>query len=189
MDRKENVIKEQRTIEATKNNLMGPSGRLGTIVKVFGTAIKRQGGSLLDFSYMDDPYEDFAYHEFETTLSGQPGPLMFRDRIDNEEDESVMVEGFLFDGLSRGLHLEITYLLESHRLTVSYQGYEVYREVAGELEVYVPHADWENKIERLFRVAKKHEKVQKPLLEQELKREVESKKASFWEKMKKRWGV
>jgi len=34
---KENIIREKRTLEATKKNLMGPSGKFGVILQVFGT--------------------------------------------------------------------------------------------------------------------------------------------------------
>ena len=58
MNEKEKRIQEQRTIEATKKNLMGLTGKIGTIVRNLGQPMISQceGGTFLDTSYLDDPW-------------------------------------------------------------------------------------------------------------------------------------
>lgn len=186
---KENAIREKRTIEATKKNFMGPAGRLGVIVTVLGSKIIRQGSGLYSVSYLDDPYEDFTDVEFETTASGQKGPQMFKDEILDMGDDIAEEEGYVFDGLSRGMHLEIKYWHINHKLEVSWRGHEVYKEIAGELATYAPYPEWEDMIERLYKSAKTQEKNQISLEEAEIGEAIDRKKQSIWEKLRTRWGL
>jgi hypothetical protein len=186
---KENVIREQRTIEATKKNLMGPSGKFGVILQAFGTPIIRQGTSLVDSSYLDDPFEDFVNVEYSSTMSGQQGPLVSRDEISNADTEHVYNEGLLFDGLSRGLHLEITYWHYDNKLQVSYKGYPVYIEIAGELEAYAPTEEWENIIERLAKAGKERLKNLKKSEEEKIGQQLQEKKKTFLQRIRNKWGV
>lgn len=185
----ENIIREKRTIEATKKNLMGPSGKFGMILQAFGTPITRQGSSLLDTGYMSNPYDDFVETEYASTLSGQQGPVAQRDEILTFDSDYVFDEGLLFDGMSRGIHLEILYWNAENRLKVSYKGYPVYIEVAGELEGYAPFEEWENIIERLARSAKDRIKQIKKQQEEDARKKMEERKNKFWEVLKMRWGV
>lgn len=193
---KEKVIRERRTSLAVKNNMMGPSGKLGIIVKAFGHPIMYEGGGYVDTNYLEDPYADFTDTEYEKTLSGQDGPVAWQDRIlDGEEgaggvyDENPNFLGYVFDGLSRGIHMEIKYMRQEHVLRVDYKGYEVYREVAGELEAYSPNEEWEGIINKLHKNAKDKYKELKDIEQAELLEAVERKKNSFWERLRTRWGL
>jgi hypothetical protein len=186
---KENVIREQRTIEATKKNLMGPAGKFGLILQAFGTPVIRQGSGMFDSSYLDDPYEDFTDTEYSPTVSGQNGPVSYRDEIALADMENIHNEGLLFDGLSRGMHLEIVYWQTESKLQVSYKGYPVYIEIAGELETYAPFDDWENLIERLAKAAKEKLKTIKKAQEEEISEKIQEKKKSFFQNLRLRWGI
>ncbi len=185
----ENVIREKRTIEANKKNLMGPSGKLGVILEAFGTAIVKQGSSLHEERYFENPYEDDVYTERSPTLSGEGGPISYRDEILTYEDEFMHNEGLMFDGLSRGMHLEIVYWHAENKLKVNYKGYTVYLEIAGELESYAPFEEWENLIEKLFLYSKKKLKENKKIKEQKMIEEIDKKKRSFLENLRMRWGI
>lgn len=184
----ENAIREKRTIEATKKNIMGPAGKFGIILHAYGTEIMRQGSGLMDVAYLDDPYDDFTYTEHSPTLSGG-GPVSYRDEILDASGDSVYEEGLLFDGLGRGLHLEIVYWYANNEITVSYKGYTVYKEIAGELESYAPFPDWEDLVDRLYRTAR--EKVKKMKVDEEaaISEQIQRKKQSFWQYLRYKWGV
>jgi hypothetical protein len=186
---KENTIREKRTIEATKKNLMGPSGKFGIILQAFGAPVVRQGTSLIDSTFLNDPYEDDIYEEFSSTASGQQGPSAYRDEIKTADFENAYNEGLIFDGLSRGLHLEIVYWHADNQLKVSYKGYPVYVEVAGELEGYAPYEEWESIIERLHSAAKQKVKQNKTQQESEIAEKVQKRKKDFWQNLKMRWGI
>lgn len=188
-EQKERVVREKRTIEATKKNLMGPAGKLGVIVRSLGNPIIRQGTGLFDADFLEDPYDDFTDEVFETTVSGQDGPLVNRDEIQELSDDFIQHEGYIFDGLSRGMHMEIQYHSVNHKLTVTYKGYLVYKEVAGELESFAPQEEWEMLIEKLYTVAKKQEKVLKKQRDLEITEKVQERKTTFWNRMKQRWGL
>lgn len=189
LSQKEKVIREKRTIEATKKNLMGISGKLGIIAQTLGFPIVRQGTGLVDAVYLDDPYDDVAEAEYETTVSGQPGPLMYEDEIKEASDDYVHEEGFVFDGLSRGMHIEIKYWHHNNKLEASYKGYQVYKEIAGELFAYAPFPEWEDMITRLYKVAKDKSKEQKALREAQIGQEIKAQKITFWHRLRTRWGL
>jgi hypothetical protein len=186
---KENVIREKRTIEATKKNLMGPSGKFGSILQAFGSPIMRQGTGLMDVSYLEDAYKEEVYTEYSPTMSDQQGPVAYRDELQDSADEFVHNEGLLFDGLSRGIHLDITYWHATNEIKVHYRGYLVYKEVAGELDAYAPFPEWEDLIERLYRAAKDKLKNLKKQQEQIIAERISEKKKAFWQTLRTRWGV
>jgi len=187
--RKEKVLREKRTIEATKKNLMGIAGKLGLIAQTLGHPIVRQGSGLMDQTFLDDPYEDFTGSEYAPTVSDQLGPEVWRDKINEASDDLVYDEGFVFDGLSRGMHLEIRYIHHKQRIDVSYKGFPVYKEVAGELYAYAPFPEWEDLIDRLYKVARDEAKRNKRFKEVQLGQEIEKQKTRFWERLRLRWGV
>lgn len=188
-EQKERVVREKRTIEATKKNLMGPAGKLGVIVRTLGSPIIRQGSSLFDCSFLEDAYDDYADDEYETTASGQQGPLVYKDEIKNLSDEFVNHEGFIFDGLSRSMHIEIKYINSNNKLEVTHKGFVVFKEIAGELEAYAPADEWENMIDRLYTASKKQEKSMKHQKDLELAELVKEKKQTFWNRLRDRWGL
>lgn len=186
---KEKVIREKRTMEAVQKNLMGVSGKIGLIAKTFGYPIVRQGSGLNEATYLDDPYEDFVDSEKASTISDQDGPEIWRDEIKDMGDDFSQEEGYVFDGLSRGMHLEIKFWHHNQKLEVSYKGYEVFKEVAGELHAYAPFPEWEDMIKRLYKVAKEESKRLKQYEEVEVGKDIEEKKRSFWQRIRYRWGV
>ena len=186
---KEKVIREKRTIEATHKNLMGISGKLGVIAQVLGHSIVRQGSGLNDSTYLDDPYEDFADSERASVVSDQEGPEIWRDEIKDMGEDFSQEEGYVFDGLSRGMHLEIKFWHHNQKLEVSYKGYEVYKETAGELQAYVPLDEWEDLIKRLYKAAKQQAQKLQREGEAEVSRDIQEKKETFWRRLRDRWGV
>lgn len=186
---KENVLREQRTILATKNNYMGPAGVLGSIARYLGDPIIRQGGSLYDEAFLDDPYADHTHEQYEDTASGQRGPLVYRDEILSADETFVQHEGYLFSGLGRGMQLEIQLWKETNKIQVFYKGYLVYKEVAGELEAYAPFADWEDLVGRLYKVAKKKMQVARQEEEAEVGKVLQKEKQNFLHRLRMRWGI
>jgi hypothetical protein len=170
-------IKEQRLIQATQKGLTGLDGKIGTIVKNMGEPIiNHTGGSLecfaMESSFLEDPYELEDDEEMPIYDEDQPRRI-----------------GMFFDGLSRGMHIEIKYLADINELTVNYKGYLVYAEEVGELVCYVPSPEWESKIEQLFLIARKKEAIHRKEDIQEQKEEAMREKLSFLEKIKLRWGT
>lgn len=186
---KQNVIKEKRTIEATKKNFMGPSGKFGVILKAFGNPIIRQGSGHFDQTFLDDPYENEVKEEFASTLSGQKGPSMYTEEIASADFDNSYNEGMFFDGLSRGMHLEIIYWQNDNKLKVMYKGFPVYMEVAGELESYNPNKEWEDLIERLFLASSKKIKEIKSNKDKEISKKINNKKIEFLKNLRDRWGI
>lgn len=174
MNDKEKRIKHNRLIEATEKNLMGASGKLGCICRYLGEPIKGVGGALWD------TYEyDFASW----------GEEEMDDLPTAEIDESVYTKGFLFDGLSRGMHLEIKYIADEKKLTCNYKGYEVFREVSGDLEGYAPFDEWESLIDKLYKITQTKAREKKKA-EVEVKRKASvAYSKSFLQKLRERWGL
>lgn len=190
MNQQENAVREKRKIEATKKNLMGPSGKLGMIAKFLGSDIIGQGSDLLDLHYMDHFNDDFVEKEYAPTVSDQKGPVSWRDEIKDMEDGiSTSALGYIFDGLSRGMHLEIKYFKENGELVANYKGYEVYHEIAGELNGYAPFPEWEDMITRLHKSAKQKREKIKQQQKKEIGEKIESQKAGIWQKLRLRWGL
>lgn len=189
LSQKEKAIQEKRTIEATKKNMMGSVGKLGMIVQVLGDKIIKEDGGLYDIGYLEDPYTDNSEVQYETTMSGQNGPEIGKDELPYTEFSQSQELGYVFDGLSRGMHLEIKFWHHNQRIDVTYKGYLVYKEIAGELFCYAPFDDWEDMIVRLHKAAKEKSKDLKHLREMAIGETIEEEKRSFWEKLRMRWGV
>ena len=114
---------------------------------------------------------------------------MFSDKIEEATDDIVFHEGFVFDGLSRGLHIEIQYWMRNQKIEVTYKGYQVYKEIGGELFAYAPFDDWEDMIARLYKAAKPRSKELKEQREVEIGEKIQKRKNTFWERLRTRWGV
>ena len=69
LHKKEELIREQRTIEATRKNLTGANGKLGSIAQYLGSPILKEGSSLFSSSYLDDPLDIADPDEIQTILS------------------------------------------------------------------------------------------------------------------------
>lgn len=199
----EEKIKEERLIEATKKGLFGQNGKIIIVLKAFGEPIvsQNEGGSYVDKSYLEDPYEStnnledisnkdeflrelpvWAMNETERPNGSEWSELH------NEMSYTTNRIGYHFCGLSRGMHLEIKYDETTTELSVSYKGYPVYKESKGELLSYVPSDDWEMHINKLFSSAKEKLRVLKESEFQKNIKNSESDKESWLEQMKKRWG-
>jgi hypothetical protein len=189
LTQKEKVIQEKRTIEATKKNMMGITGKLGLIVRVLGSPVVRQASGLYDQYFLDDPYENESNTERSGMMSDQLGPEIWQDEIKDADDSCSQEEGYVFDGLSRGMHFEIKFWHYNQKLDVSYKGYQVYKEIGGELFAYAPFDEWEQMVERLYKVAKRQSSQLKDIKEFETRQTIESQKRSFWQKLKMKWGI
>ena len=174
MDSKESLIKEKRTIEATRKNLMGPSGKLGIICRFLGKPIIFHGGANSSELLWDDPYEMTEDEELPTF---------------NEEEGGMYVHGWVYDGLSRGMHLEIKYIDHEKKLTVFYKGFEVFKEIAGDLEKYAPFSDWEDMIEKLHQNAIDKRKEENIVGKVIRKQELGKKAMELLRKLRMNWGI
>ncbi len=160
-------IIQKRTTEAETKMLSGSQGKLVTIAKFLGNPIVFQGAASLGY---DDPF----YQDEELPVF---------------TDELIEIEGYFYDGLSSGLHLEVRFAIFHNETIVKYKGYLVYKEVAGELHAYAPHPDWEAIIDRIYKTAKQrrdnYEAEVKGMIEQMGKMKVEK----FLDKLKRLWGM
>lgn len=188
---KEKVIKEKRTLEATKKNLMGAGGKLGYICKILGHSITRQGSAYTDASFLEDPYSTEQYEaEYEQTMGEDNlGPMVDPGRILDYEGDFVYDEGKCFDGLKWGMHLEIINNFAEKKITVTHRGYLVYEEIAGDLAAYSPSDEWEAMVERLYRVARDRAKKDEPMRLAEMEALVTEKKKTFLQRLRERWGL
>jgi len=201
---KEQKIRELRTTEATRDGLMGLNGKLGTIAKFLGTPIiaQAEGGTFVDTNYLNyggiyedvDPYAaptgtpDEINQKIPIWENGSERPFTpeWASMPDGKVMDSYFV-GWVFDGLSRGIHMEIKYYEETAELRVDYKGFMVYKEIAGDLDAYSPDDEWRDKVETLYKRARALERDDRKL-EQIERHEVGLKrKTAFLRKMKERW--
>jgi len=169
----EQAIKEARTIEAMKNGYMGLGGKFCSIAKKLGGSIIRQGGMYVDSTEFGDPF----YEEDNENI-----PIM-------DETEATTDIGLQFDGLSRGINLSIIIKFHLREISVYFEGAFVYHEVSGELEMYVPKKEWEEKIEYLYEITKKIDKENKPVEKEQNEKKKEKEKEKILEKLRKTWGI
>jgi hypothetical protein len=166
-------IKEQRFIEATRKNLLGiKNGKLGIILRNMGDKVISHGSPLFDSSFLDnDPYEQEEEEEDFPTF---------------DENEMTAEIGYIFDGLGRGIHIEIKYL--EGNLSVIYKGHLVFMERSGDLECFIPNDEWENKVEDIYKVAiKLQRQAKKNSVVEQLKKE-EKNKQSLLKHLLDKWG-
>ena len=189
----ESRIREQRTAEANKKGLVGQGGKIGTVLRALGSPIVGQT-------------EDVAYLSLDGSVnepSGSPLKDMPTMEIDGNErpsgDEwgeasdplsfSTRTIGRHFDGLERGMHLEIIYKDDSSEMSVYYKGYLVYQDIQGELTCYVPINEWEEWVSSLFKVAKRIQRASKEQEFAEKVAEAEKSKKSWLREIASRWGI
>lgn len=168
----EQLIKEQRTIEAMKNGYMGFGGKFGFIAKKMGDPIIKQGGIYTDETEFEDIFKEID-EEIQTM----------------DENEVTYELGVQFDALSRGFNLQILIYYHLAEINVYYEGQIVYKEISGELESYVPNEAWENKIDQIYNLAKKVERKSKPEEKKQLEQEKNKKKDQILEQFRKKWGI
>ncbi len=171
--KKEESIREARTIEATRKRLMGPSGKIGSIVRNLGHPIIASGSANYEVSYLDDPFRLHDPDEF---------PMM------DEDDISYQI-GWHFDGLSRGMNMEIKYLEDRKELTLRWNGHIAYHEINGELHGYAPYDEWEDKVQSLYETAMKKETASRKVLRETQKRVAAKRSEEILKKMQEKWGI
>ena len=196
MKEQEKRIKDQRTIDANRKNLMGLEGKLGCILKYLGEPLVRQdeGEWFHNVRTMDEE-EDVEWggtpEEIITQISTEDWGAMLPDECYRSERKSYDVEevGLLFDGLSSGINLELRYRNDDGRLTARWEGHLVYDEIAGDLQCFVPMQEWEDKVNLLFPLAKKREVAKAHTMMDTRKEKVQKDKLSLLDRIRKKWGV
>jgi hypothetical protein len=171
--RKEQTIREHRTIEAMKNGYMGGEGKLARIAKTFGEPMVRQGSANFEQNFLPD---------FDEIPDEDAIPYF-------DEEEVTHLIGWHFDGLRRGIHLEISWNEETRDLKTYWQGHLVYRELANELDGYVPGHEWEKVVENLFESCKKKERTNRKAQAKVVNREARREQAEFLQEMRLKWGI
>lgn len=201
----EEKIREKRILEANKKGLVGQNGKIGTILKIFGSPIisQTEGGYYVDSNYLEDPYDQKKPIEdisdsvdlmrnipiMNIDTNDRPNTKEWSDGMPDAVDYGVDTIGIHFDGLSRGMHLEIKYDELTSELLVLYKGYVVYKEIKGEILSYAPYEEWEKWIESLYKVAKeKIRKIKEEEFEDSIKNN-EREKFRWWNKIKEKWGI
>lgn len=199
----EEKIKEERLLEATKKGFYGQNGKIIFILKIMGQPIisQNQGGSYIDYTYLPDPYEieenlneitnknEFLKEIPVMNLENVERPKSFEwADLNDGEETSIAKIGYHFCGLSRGMHIEIKYDDSTTELYLTYKGHMVYKEIKGELLCYVPDLEWEEYVEKLYKICKEKLRINKEKEFQESIKINEKSKKSWLESMKKKWG-
>lgn len=197
----EQRIREQRTVEANKKNLVGQNGKIGVVLRMMGSPIIAQveGGGYVDTHYIDTQgaLEDEEPRNNTEFMKGVP--VMGVDGSERPSGSEwtemsdptmygTMVMGWHFDGLSRGMHMEIKYDDSTSELSLHYRGYPAYRELKGEIIGYVPNEEWEGWIDRLYKTAKEMKRKQQESEFEEKVKEAEDNKQSWLRGIISRWG-
>lgn len=170
---REKQIQEARTIEAMKKGYMGLEGKFCVVAKWLGKPIIHHGSQLVEENYLFDPFEQEDPEEIPTF----------------EESESSFEIGTFFDGLSRGININIYVNFEMREIKCYYDDKIVYRETTGELEGFSPNEVWEEKLEKLYSLAKKVEKEKRQIEKKDLIKIAEKKKNSILKYLKEKWGL
>lgn len=197
----ETKIREQRTVEANKKGFVGQNGKIGTILKMMGQPIVSHsvGGAYVDTNYLEEPQEESPWPVNSSELMDSIPVMDLDGNVRPETEEWAQIKnpvsygvyniGWHFDGLGRGMHLEIKYDDAGAELIVLYKGYVVYKEIKGEIVSYVPKDEWEGWIEGLYKKAKEMQRRKKEMEFEDQVKESEKRKTSWWAEMKSRWGV
>jgi hypothetical protein len=181
-------IKEQRLAEATKKGLTGPTGKIGVVLKMLGEPIVSQTE---DASYLnlDGEEEEGGIPVMDVEGVRRPEGPEWSDDAGIATHYGIHEIGRHFDGLGRGMHMEIFYKDESSEMSLYHRGFLAYREVQGDLQCYVPSDEWEGWVSSLFKVAKKKQREQKEREFEERVKESERTKLSWLRDMASRWGI
>lgn len=193
-------IREQRIVEANKKGIVGQTGKIGTVLKIFGQPIisQSEGGIYVDTHYIESEFEKSEPKNnselmasipiFDTGNNERPVGKEWQEMPDPRPYGSNQI-GLHFDGLSRGMHMEIKYDDLEGELVLSYKGYVAYKEIKGEIVSYVPNKEWEDWVENLYHKA---QKIQRSLKEAEFENQMqqaEKKKKEWWREIISRWGI
>jgi hypothetical protein len=175
-------IREQRLIEATQKGYTGLDGKIGIVLKGMGEPIiVHEGGRHEEMFGIMMP-------TFTSTTMDDPYALQDEDEMPEFDETEPVQVGWLFDGLRRGVHMEIKYMLDTKELTLTYKGYLVYAEEAGELTCYVPHKEWEEKLEYLLTSARPMAAARHKEIAHAEREEEKQEKLGWLEKLRLYWG-
>lgn len=166
-----NRLKEQRTLEAMRKNLMGTAGKFYAIARIIGNPIIDQSGLYDATMFAGIPQEEPE------------------DEIKEFDDDASMKLGYMFDGLSRGMHLEIVCREDENKILVNFKGYKVYEESNNHLEAYAPFDEWENLVDKLFNLAQNQKKELKPIFQNIRDAQAQKEQKGFLTKLRLRWGI
>jgi hypothetical protein len=164
----EEKIREQRTFEATAKNLMGMEGKFYLIARFLGDAITNQSTDQT-FLDTDELWEEDEMPSF-------------------SEDDIFSDIGYIYNGLSNGIHLEIICKENEGTIKAYFEGYLYYEEEQGILNRYVPYERLEKYIENLY--SKVEEKVKYIIKKEKPIQDKKIKKMEFDEirKLREKWG-
>lgn len=163
-DQLEAGIRNQRQTEAIKKNYLGIEGKLAFIAMNLGEEIVLQSKS--DQSFLEDPY-----------ATSPDIPVL-------DEDDLTYVLGWSY----YGNNIQITLMEDYRKIVVNLNGITVYKEVAGELEAYIPSEEMDQRIDNLYPLAKEKEKKIKITRIEKAIRTGERKKGEWLREMKEKWG-
>lgn len=199
----EEKIREQRIIEANKKGLIGQNGKIGIVLRVLGSPIisQSEGGVYVDTNYLESEFEEENIQDAKDSLdmmskipimnienTNRPTSSEWYQHMPDPVSYGIENIGIHFDGLSRGMHLEIKYDDLSSELTLSYKGYVCYKEIKGELLSYVPNEEWEKWIDHLYKISKdKLRKIKEEEFEENIKQN-EKNKFDWVNNIIKKWG-
>jgi len=167
----EQQIKEKRTVEAIQKEYMGFQGKLVCIARNLGHEILDQGVVS----------ETLSYDDFWKT-SGE-------DIQEMDIESNVDCVGWFFDGLGMGVNLEIFVFENDKKIKVAYESQNVYEEVSGELEAYVPNIVWEEKINPLYKRAKEKEIKRREQQKESSRSNFEENKKKLINYLSNKWGI
>lgn len=187
-------LKEQRLAEATKKGLTGATGKIGAVLKTLGSPIVGQveGTNFIDTEGRgdDDGGESLgSIPVMDMDGVERPSDPYWSSDVPDSVSFGMYSVGRHFDGLGRGMHLEIIYKEESSEMSVYHRGRLVYREIQGDLVCYVPSEEWEGWVSSLFKVAKKQQREEKEAEFQSKIQEAERRKNSWLRDLASRWGL
>lgn len=169
-EKKEQILREQRTVEAMRKGLMGGKGKIARIAKIFGEPIIRHDTNWIQKNYLADPFD-------------LPDPNSIPVA---EEDEMSFEIGYHYDGVRTGHHLEIIWKSEFQEITCYFKGNIVYFEIGGILDGYSP-GDWEKQVEILFERVRKQERNLAKIHKADNTEVFAKEREEFLQRMKKKW--
>jgi len=174
---------------------VGISGKIGTILRTLGSDIihHSQDENLLLYpeEFVSEPKTAEELMSYLPTIDSE-----FNPRPEGKEwgeigeiyPTNTRRIGMHFDGLGRGMHMEIKYDDEKSELSLTHKGYLVYRETMGDIDTYIPHDEWEGWVEKLWVLSRGIQRKQK---EEEFKKkneETDEIKESWLNSLMKKWG-
>lgn len=174
------MIRDERTREAIKKGLMSGSGKIGIIARVLGDRVVARHGSNAGQSPVFENLFSFSQNFMDDDMEGEEGT--FIPTMEDGERHTAS----LFNGYSRGLHLEIKH--DGPEIWVRWQGEIVYHEMAGELAAFCP-GDWEEAIEKLSLEARRKEGQYLEATERRNEIVGQRNKDAFLDLMRRRWGL